>query len=100
MFGNFVKYDKINIYRKKGGILIIVFILKLLLIGILFYIFTYYPVSMYFYIVIGSILILEIISYLILDKEGNRKKIEEGVVEVAKGNLSKNLILRIKYMAK
>ena len=61
------------IYIEKGRILIIVFILKLL-IGILFYIFTYYPVSMYFYIVIGSILILEIISYLILDKEGNRRK--------------------------
>ncbi|HSH34886.1 hypothetical protein, partial [Schnuerera sp.] len=59
------------------------------MIAILFFIFTYYPIQTYFYFAIGAIVILEIISYVYRDKENNRKKIEKGVDEVAKGNLSK-----------
>lgn len=91
---------KLIYIEKKGGILIIVFILKLLLIGILFFVFTYYPISMYFYIVIGVIIILEIISYLLLNHEDNRKKIEGGVEEVAKGNLSKKFDISDKKYGK
>ncbi len=77
------------IYTLKGGILILIFIFKLLLIGICFFIFTYYPTTIYLYLAMSGIFILEIISYLYRGKEDIRKRIEEGVEEVANGNLSK-----------
>ncbi|MCF6463567.1 methyl-accepting chemotaxis protein [Clostridium sp. Cult1] len=77
------------IYTLKWGILILIFIFKLLLIGICFFIFTYYPTTIYLYLAMSGIFILEIISYLYRGKEDIRKRIEEGVEEVANGNLSK-----------
>lgn len=85
---------------KKGGILILLFILKLLSIGILFFVYTYYPIPIYFYLVMAAILILDIVAYIFRNKGDIRERIEGGIEEVARGNLSKKFDISNKKYGK
>ncbi|MBZ2174567.1 hypothetical protein K8M07_04830 [Schnuerera sp. xch1] len=63
--------------------------MKLLLAGVLFLIFFNNSVSFYFYFILGGIVLLELLSYIFKNKTDSKKSIENGVEEVANGNLSK-----------
>lgn len=64
--------------------------IKLLLILLLVIVFTYYPVGMYFYIIVSGVVLMEILDRILFNKRNNLKILEKGIEDVSKGNLSKN----------
>ena len=64
-------------------------ILKLILIGFIFVIIKFFPIKVYIYTSVGLLALLEILSQIIGKKGRDIKNIEQGINEVAEGNLSK-----------
>ena len=65
-----------------------------MLILIIGFLFTYYPIPVYFYTGVSLMLLLEILSYIISNKGDKIREIEKGIREVAKGNLSKKFDIK------
>jgi methyl-accepting chemotaxis protein len=64
-------------------------ILKLLLTVVLFFLVKFIPSSIFVYIIIVGLIVLEILSKVFLSQDRDTKKIAKGIEEVAEGNLSK-----------
>ncbi len=64
-------------------------ILKLILIGFVFFIINFFPIKAYIYTALGALALLEILTQIIGKRKRDIKSIEKGIKEVAEGNLSK-----------
>ena len=78
----------ICVYKQKGAFKLFT-VFKLILIGIIFIIIELFPIKVYIYTSVGLLALLEILSQIIGKKGRDIKNIEQGINEVAEGNLSK-----------
>ena len=53
-------------------------------------------IPLYFYLILGGIVLIDMLSYIFKDRTDSKKKIEMGIEEVANGNLSKKFDMKDK----